>query len=103
MSLFPAEGHDDLHHCGFVIDNYDFSHGKSQRGEYFSFEKKKAILRISLVRPKLDRRASTNSPNHRKPQFPQREMSILCTESRSNLRQNQAKLDLKNFLDAMNT
>src|SRR5437879_3982233 len=46
MSLFAAESHDDLHHCGFVIDNYDFSHGKSQRGEYFSFEKKKAVLRI---------------------------------------------------------
>src|SRR5947208_3268332 len=61
MTLFPTERDDDFHHRGFVIDNYDFSHGKSQRGEYFSFEKKKAILRICLVRPKLDRRAPTNS------------------------------------------
>src|SRR5256885_9165751 len=60
MSLFPTEGHDDFHHCGFVIDNYDFSHGKSQRGEYFTFEKKKAVLRICLVRPKPGRQSSTN-------------------------------------------
>src|SRR6266436_8272973 len=47
MSFFATESHDDFHHCGLVIDNYDFSHGKSQRGEYFSFEKKKAVLRIA--------------------------------------------------------
>src|SRR5207253_2184085 len=48
MALFPTESHDDFHHRGFVIDNYDFSHGKSQRGEYFNFEKKKAVLRNFL-------------------------------------------------------
>src|SRR5256885_13027956 len=48
MPLFATEGHNDLHHCGLVVDNYDFCHGKSQRGEYFSFEKKKAVLRIYL-------------------------------------------------------
>src|SRR5436190_17004134 len=62
MSLFPTERDDDFDHCGLVIDNYDFSHGKSQRGEYFNFEKKKAVLRIWLVRPdpELGRQSSTN-------------------------------------------
>jgi len=49
VALFPTESHDDFYHRGFVIDNYDFSHGKSQRGEYFSFEKKKAVLRIPVA------------------------------------------------------
>ena len=64
MPLFPTKSHDDFHHRGFVIDNYDFSHGKSQRGEYFNFEKKKAVLRICLFRPNSepDRQSSTNSP-----------------------------------------
>src|ERR1700687_3066532 len=63
MPLFPTKSHDDFHHRGFVIDNYDFSHGKSQRGEYFIFEKKKAVLRILLVRPdsETDHQTSTNS------------------------------------------
>src|SRR6266480_1011200 len=83
MSLFPTEGHDDLHHCGFVIDNYDFSHGKSQRGEYFTFEKKKAVLRISLVRPLFgpDRQSSTNSLFDRKQRSPRTAMWILRTAS----------------------
>jgi hypothetical protein len=34
MALFPTESHND---------------GKSQRGEYFNFEKKKAVLRICLL------------------------------------------------------
>src|SRR3984893_13945061 len=62
MPLFPTESDDDFHHRGLVIDYYDFSHGKSQRGEYFSFEKKKAVLRNLLVRPNSGpvRQPSTN-------------------------------------------
>jgi hypothetical protein len=42
VAFFPTEGDDDFDHCGLVIDDYDFSH--SQRGEYFSFEKRKAEM-----------------------------------------------------------
>src|SRR6476620_5193283 len=47
VTLFPAKCHDDLDHCRLVIDDYDFSH--SQRGEYFSFEKKKEETRENLA------------------------------------------------------
>jgi len=43
VTLFPAKCHDDFDHCRLVIDDYDLSH--SQRGEYFSFEKKKEETR----------------------------------------------------------
>src|SRR6266480_2576880 len=90
MPLFPTKSHDDFHHRGFVIDYYDFSHGKSQRGEYFSFEKKKAVLRNLLVRPNSgpDRQSSTNSPLDRKQRSPRTAMWILRTASRSNRQRN---------------
>src|SRR6266481_8838677 len=47
MTLFPAKCHDDFDHCRLVIDDYDLSH--SQRGEYFSFEKKKEETRENLI------------------------------------------------------
>ena len=34
MPFFPAEGHDDLHHCGLVVYNDDLSH--SRRAENIS-------------------------------------------------------------------
>jgi hypothetical protein len=43
VTLFPAKCHDDFDHCRLVIDDYDLGH--SQRGEYFSFEKKKEETR----------------------------------------------------------
>src|SRR5438094_5072245 len=46
VAFFPTEGDDDFDHCGLVIDDYDFSH--SQRGEYFSFEKRKEKMRKKL-------------------------------------------------------
>src|SRR5207244_13370685 len=84
MALFPTKSHDDFHHRGFVIDNYDFSHGKSQRGEYFNFEKKKAILRISLVRPDFgpDRQSSTKPPVYRTERSHRTPMSVLRMELR---------------------
>ena len=45
VPFFPAKRHDDFHHRGLVIDNYDFSH--SQRGEYFRIEKRKEEMRKS--------------------------------------------------------
>ena len=47
MPFFPTEGDDDFDHRGLVIDDYDFSH--SQRGEYFSFEKRKEEMRKNLM------------------------------------------------------
>ena len=47
VTLFPAKCHDDFDHCRLVIDDYDLSH--SQRGEYFSFEKKKEETRKNLI------------------------------------------------------
>jgi hypothetical protein len=46
VTFFPTKGDDDFDHRGLVIDDYDFSH--SQRGEYFSFEKKKEEMREKL-------------------------------------------------------
>ena len=46
VALFPTKGDDDFDHRGLVIDDYDFSH--SQRGEYFSFEKRKEEMREKL-------------------------------------------------------
>src|SRR5206468_5901623 len=62
---------------------------KSQRGEYFSFEKKKAVLRICLVRPNSepDRQSSTNSPADRKQRARRIQMSILRRALRSDLRE----------------
>src|SRR4029079_10604572 len=47
VTFFPAKCHDDFDHCRLVIDDYDLSH--SQRGEYFSFEKKKEETRENLA------------------------------------------------------
>src|SRR5437588_2799463 len=47
VTFFPTKGDDDFDHRGLVIDDYDFSH--SQRGEYFSFEKKKEEMREKLM------------------------------------------------------
>src|SRR5206468_3128076 len=46
VTFFPAKRDDDFDHRGLIIDNYDFCH--SQRGEYFSFEKKKGETRRKL-------------------------------------------------------
>jgi hypothetical protein len=48
VTFFPTKGDDDFDHRRLVIDDYDFSH--SQRGEYFSFEKKKEKMRKKLRR-----------------------------------------------------
>ena len=48
VTFFPTQSDDDFDHRGLVIDDYDFSH--SQRGEYFSFEKKKEETRKNLRR-----------------------------------------------------
>jgi hypothetical protein len=48
VTFFPTQSDDDFDHRGLVIDDYDFSH--SQRGEYFSFEKKKEEMRKKLRR-----------------------------------------------------
>jgi hypothetical protein len=45
VTLFPTKGDDDFDHRRLVIDNYDFGH--SQRGEYFSLEKRKEEIRKS--------------------------------------------------------
>ena len=47
VTFFPTKGDDDFDHRGLVIDDYDLSH--SQRGEYFSFEKKKEEMREKLM------------------------------------------------------
>src|SRR5882724_258762 len=46
VTFFPAKGHDDFDHRRLVIDDYDLGH--SQRGEYFTFEKKKEETRKKL-------------------------------------------------------
>src|ERR1700736_1759471 len=89
MSFFATEGDDHLYHRRFVIDNYDLSHGKSQRGEYFSFEKKKAVLRITLARPPEPApQPSTSRPIDREQRSPRKPMSIFRTAERSNPPQN---------------
>src|SRR4029077_20451784 len=47
MTFFPAKSDDDFDHRRLVIDDYDLGH--SQRGEYFSFEKKKEETREKLM------------------------------------------------------
>src|SRR6266567_967542 len=47
VTFFPANGDDDFDHRRLVIDDYDFGH--SQRGEYFTFEKKKEGIRKKLM------------------------------------------------------
>src|SRR5438552_96014 len=47
VTFFPAKGHNDFDHCRLVIDDYDLGH--SQRGEYFTFEKKKEGIRKKLM------------------------------------------------------
>src|SRR5947208_16845897 len=47
VTFFPAKGDDDFDHRRLVIDDYDLGH--SQRGEYFTFEKKKEGIRKKLI------------------------------------------------------
>src|SRR6266550_1473769 len=47
VTFFPAKGDDDFDHRRLVIDDYDLGH--SQRGEYFTFEKKKEETRKKLM------------------------------------------------------
>src|SRR5438309_1679018 len=47
VNVLPAKGDDDFDHRRLVIDDYDLGH--SQRGEYFTFEKKKEEIRKKLM------------------------------------------------------
>ena len=57
VTFFPAKRDDHLHHRRLVINDYDLGH--SQRGEYFTFEKKKEAAGKKLQDP-----AANHDPWH---------------------------------------